>query len=121
MPSISARCQSAGLRSVRIVERRPGRYVELAGIEPASLARKQASLPVSPVYILPTFILTKGFVLIIGYSLYALLFPCASSGFVHLAVPVFALMKTRPHVMPCDACHNSSVYVKALSHVTPVL
>ena len=35
MPSISARCQSAGLRSVRIVERRPGRYVELAGIEPA--------------------------------------------------------------------------------------
>lgn len=51
-------------------------------------------------YYLPTFIFAKGFVLIIRRSLYALLFPCASSSFVHLTFPVFALMKTCPHVMP---------------------
>ena len=82
---------------------------------------KVAPTLVSPVYILPSFILTKGFVLIIRRSLYALLFPCASSGFVHLAVPVFALMKTRPHVMPCDARFHSPVYVKSLSHVSSVM
>ena len=74
----------------------------------------------SPVYILPTFIIAKCFILINGRSFYALLFPCASSGFVHLAFPVFALMKTRPHVMPCGTRFHSPVYIKTRSHVASV-
>ena len=75
----------------------------------------------SPVYILPTFIITKGLILINGRSFYALLFPCAPAGFVHLALPILALMKTRPNVIPFSARLLSPVCVKSTSHVAPVL
>ena len=84
------------------------------------LTAVSGSTLVSPVYILPTFIIAKGLILINGRSFYALLFPCASSGFVHLAFPVFALMKTRPYAMPCGARFHSSVYIKTSSHASPV-
>ena len=85
------------------------------------LTAVSGSTLVSPVYILPAFILTKGFVLIIGYSLYALLFPCAPTGFVHLAFPIFALMKTRPNVVPLSVCLFCSINNESVSHVSPVL
>ena len=75
----------------------------------------------SPVYILPTFIIAKGLILINGRSFYALLFPCASAGFVHLAFPVFALMKTRPNVIPFAVRFLYSVYAESLSHISPIL
>ena len=85
------------------------------------LTAVSGSTLVSPVYILPTFIFAKGFVLIIRRSFYALLFPCASSGFVHLAFPVFALMKTRPNVVPLSVCLFCSINNESVSHVSPVL
>ena len=85
------------------------------------LTAVSGSTLVSPVYILPTFMLTKVLILINGRSFYALLFPCASSGFVHLAFPVFALMKTLPHAMPCGARFHSPVSIKTPSHISPVM
>ena len=84
------------------------------------LTAVSGSTLVSPVYILPTFIIAKGLILINGRSFYALLFPCASAGFVHLAFPVFALMKTRPHAVPFAVRFLYSVYIKTFSHVSPV-
>ena len=69
-----------------------------------------------PPRVLPTFVLTIRFVLIVRLALYAILLPSAPACLVHLAFPEPSQMRFSPQVGKTDICLVYTVFNKLSAH-----